>query len=418
MADQEVTIQLPEVRESERNARRKIAVVGAGPAGLSCAYFLARLGYRPKVFEGSARPGGMLVQAIPAYRLPREIVAREVRMIENMGVELLTNVWLGEDFTLEVLRAEGYDAVFLGVGAPQGIKLAMPGEDAQGVADALAFLRTYNQRGSVLVGKEVVVIGGGNSAIDAARTAVRLGAEKVSVVYRRSREAMPAYEEEIEEAEHEGVVLRLLTAPVQIIAEGRHVAGVKCVPVRLGAFDRSGRRRPEERGDAFVIPADQVLVAIGQTLDTKPILGELSLKTRNDVFLHADRVSGQTSEKWIFAGGDAVSGPSSVVEAVAAGERAAAGIDMYLTGANHAFWREDKPVDTAFDPEADPSDAPREGLNLIGVQRRRNNFDEVEMPWTEAVAVRQAGRCLRCDYGKQCAANGGSAQAASQESVK
>ncbi|MGO8689467.1 MAG: NADH-ubiquinone oxidoreductase-F iron-sulfur binding region domain-containing protein [Thermoguttaceae bacterium] len=409
MADQEVTIQLPEVRESERNARRKIAVVGAGPAGLSCAYFLARLGYRPKVFEGSARPGGMLVQAIPAYRLPREIVAREVRMIENMGVELLTNVWLGEDFTLEVLRAEGYDAVFLGVGAPQGIKLAMPGEDAQGVADALAFLRTYNQRGSVLVGKEVVVIGGGNSAIDAARTAVRLGAEKVSVVYRRSREAMPAYEEEIEEAEHEGVVLRLLTAPVQIIAEGRHVAGVKCVPVRLGAFDRSGRRRPEERGDAFVIPADQVLVAIGQTLDTKPILGELSLKTRNDVFLHADRVTGQTSEKWIFAGGDAVSGPSSVVEAVAAGERAAAGIDMYLTGANHAFWREDKPVDTAFDPEADPSDAPREGLNLIGVQRRRNNFDEVEMPWTEAVAVRQAGRCLRCDYGKQCAANGANA---------
>ena len=405
MVDQEVTIQLPEVREDVQNAKRKIAIVGAGPAGLSCAYFLARLGYRPKVFEAEPRPGGMLVQAIPAYRLPREIVAREVRMIEHMGVEIFTDMALGKNLTLKALRAEGYDAVFLGVGAPAGVGLGMPGAEAEGIADALSFLRTYNLRGSAPVGKNVVVIGGGNSAIDAARTALRLGAERVTVVYRRSREAMPAYEEEIEEAEHEGVVLRLLTAPVEVVLDGKRVAGIKCTPMRLGEFDRSGRRRPEEGGDAFLLSADHVLVAIGQTLDLQTITNRVQLESRNQTFISVNPVTGQTSEKWIFAGGDAVTGPSSVVEAVAAGERGAVGIDHYLTGQNHAFWREAHEVDTAFDPDAEPSDAPREKLNLIPVERRRNNFAEVEQPWCESVAVRQAGRCLRCDYGKRGVTN-------------
>jgi len=401
MADQEVTVQLPEVIENQQNAKRKVAIGGAGPAGLACAYFLARLGYRPTVFEGTARPGGMLVQAIPAYRLPREIVAREVRMIERMGVDIITNSILGVDFTLTSLRASGYDAVFLGVGAPSGVRLGIPGEDVDGITDALGFLRAYNLRGSVPVGTNVVVIGGGNSAIDAARTAVRLGAEKGTVVYRRSREAMPAYEEEIEEAEHEGVELRLLTAPVEVVSEGKKVAGIKCLPMRLGEFDRSGRRRPEEAGDAFIVKADQVLVAIGQTLELKKMCNAVTLETRGRDIIQIAPVSGQTSEKWVFAGGDAVSGASSVVEAVAAGERAAVGIDAYLSGKNHAFWRETKPVDTKFDPDADPLDVPRERLNLIPVDRRRANFDEVEQPWPEALAVRQAKRCLRCDYGKR-----------------
>ena len=296
MVDQEVTIQLPEVRENPDNARRKIAIVGAGPAGLSCAYFLARLGYQPKVFEAEPRPGGMLVQAIPAYRLPREIVAREVRMIENMGVEILTDMMLGEDFTLKSLRAEGCEAVFLGVGAPLGVGLGIPGEDAEGITDALAFLRTYNLRGSVPVGKNVVVIGGGNSAIDAARTALRLGAEKVTVVYRRSREAMPAYEEEIEEADARRREAAAADRAVEVVVEGGRVVGIKCQPMRLGEFDRSGRRRPEEGGDAFVIPADQVLVAIGQTLDPQRICDEITLETRAGGFLVVDPVTGQTSE--------------------------------------------------------------------------------------------------------------------------
>ena len=297
MVDQEIVIQLPEIRENAVNAKKKIAIIGAGPAGLSCAYFLARLGYQPKVFEGEQRPGGMLVQSIPAYRLPREIVAREVRMIEQMGVDIQTGVWLGKDITLKKLRAEGYDAVFMGVGAPQGVTLGMPGEDAEGITDALHFLRMYNTRGSVPVGKNVVVIGGGNSAIDAARTALRLGAEKVTVVYRRSREAMPAYEEEIEEAEHEGVELKLLTAPTEIVVEGRRVAGIKCMPMRLGEFDRSGRRRPEESGETFIIKADQILVAIGQTLDLKKYCGEISLETRNQGFVNINPVTGADFRK-------------------------------------------------------------------------------------------------------------------------
>ncbi|MHB8974129.1 MAG: FAD-dependent oxidoreductase, partial [Pirellulaceae bacterium] len=401
MVDQEVTIQLPEMRENPENARRKIAIIGAGPAGLSCAYFLARLGYQPTVYESEPRPGGMLVQAIPAYRLPREIVAREVRMIENLGVEIRTDMELGRDFSLKSLRAEGCEAVFLGVGAPSGLELGIPGDHAEGITDALNFLRIYNWRGSVKVGEKVVVVGGGNSAIDAARTAVRLGAKEVTVVYRRSREVMPAYKEEIEEALHEGVKLQLLTAPEAIVAEGGAVVGVRCKPMRLGQFDRSGRRRPEEGGEAFVIAADQVLVAIGQQLDPKRICDDVSVDTRTGGFILADAVTGQTSAKWIFAGGDAVSGPSSVVEAVAAGERAAVGIDKYLTGKEHAFWRELQEVDTFFDPNIGPSLEAREQLPLIPVERRCNNFDEVEQPWREALAVRQAQRCLRCDYGRR-----------------
>ncbi len=401
MVDQEVTIQLPEFRENEQNARRQVAIVGAGPAGLSCAYFLARLGYRPTVYEAEPRPGGMLVQAIPAYRLPREVVAREVRMIERMGVEIITGRALGRDFSLRSLRAEGCEAVFLGVGAPEGVGLGVPGEDAEGVTDALSFLRTYNLRGSVPVGRHVVVIGGGNSAIDAARTAIRLGAESVTVVYRRSREVMPAYKEEIDEAIHEGVDLKLLTAPVEVLVEGKKVVGIKCQPMRLGQFDRSGRRRPEEGGESFCIPTDHILVAIGQSLDLNRLTDGVSLAVRANDFLDASPVTGQTSEKWIFAGGDAVSGPSSVVEAVAAGERAAVGIDAYLTGRKHAFWRDTREVDTFFDPDAEPVEAPREHLPLIPVERRRNNFDEVELPWRESVAVCQAQRCLRCDYGRR-----------------
>ena len=308
---------------------------------------------------------------------------------------------LGRDFSLKSLRAEGCQAVFLGVGAPQGIDLGIPGSNSEGITDALSFLRTYNLRGSVNVGEKVVVVGGGNSAIDAARTAVRLGAREVTVVYRRSREVMPAYREEIEEALHEGVQLQLLTAPVAIVAEGGQVTGVRCKPMRLGQFDQSGRRRPEERGEAFVIAADHVLVAIGQQLDSQRFCDNVSMNTRSGGFIIADPVTGQTSEKWIFSGGDAVNGPSSVVEAVAAGERAAVGIDRYLTGRDHAFWREIHEVDTFFDPDADPLEETREQLPLIPVERRCNNFDEVEQPWREAVAIRQAQRCLRCDYGRR-----------------
>jgi NADH-quinone oxidoreductase subunit F len=401
MADQEITAQLPAVLENPLNAARKIAIVGSGPAGLSCGYFLARLGYKPVIFEAEERPGGLLVQAIPAYRLPREILAREVRMIENMGVEILTGKKLGRDFTLAELREQGYDAVFMGVGAPLGSKMDIPGEDAEGVVDAMDFNRTYNMRGSVPVGKDVLVIGGGNSAIDAARTALRLGANNVTVVYRRTRDAMPAYEEEIEEAEHEGVKLRMLTLPEEVLTKNGRVCGLRCREMSLAGFDRSGRRRPEAVGEAFVIPADQVIAAIGQTLDLDSLLGGLDLKRKWRQFIDANPMTGQTSADWLFAGGDAVTGPDSVVGAVAAGERAAVGIDHFLTGENHAFWRKDHKIDTFFDPGADPLPTAREKMPAISVERRRNSFEEVEHCWDTPVATRQAKRCLRCEYGKR-----------------
>ncbi len=400
LVDQEVMIQVPEILENQRNASRKIAIVGSGPAGLSCGYFLARLGYKPTIFESQQRPGGMLVQTIPAYRLPREIVAREVRMIERMGVPIQTNATLGKDFTLKSLRGEGYDAVFLAIGAPDGVKLDIPGNDISGVHDALSFLRTYNMRGSAPVGKNVIVIGGGNSAIDAARTSLRLGADSVTVVYRRSRDAMPAYDEEIEEAELEGVRLMVLTSPLNVIHDKGKLVGLECAPMRLGDFDRSGRRRPAKgQGEPFCIPADQILTAIGQTVDLTT-LSDFPLERQKE-FVKIDPLTGATNLPWLFAGGDVVTGPSSVVEAIAGGERAAVGIDALCNGTPNPFWRDTKPIDVPFDPDADPSDAPREKPNTTPVERRRYNFDEVELPWTEPVAVRQANRCLRCDYGKR-----------------
>ncbi|HKJ89527.1 MAG TPA: NADH-ubiquinone oxidoreductase-F iron-sulfur binding region domain-containing protein [Oceanipulchritudo sp.] len=400
MVDQEVTLQVPEVRENEANASRRIAIVGAGPAGLSCACFLARLGYRPVIFEAEARPGGMLVQTIPAYRLPRETVAREIRMIEQMGVEIRTGQRLGDDFSLQSLRDEGYECVFLGIGIPGGVKLELPGSDGPGVVDGIAFLKAYNERGSVAVGRTVVVVGGGNCATDAARSAVRLGAE-VHLVYRRSQAEMPAYAEEIEQALQEGVHIHTLVHPVRINRDGDRVVSVECSRMELGEFDRSGRRRPVESPKHLTIPAEQVIFAIGQSFDFSTICENTGLETVNGRRIRADRHTGSTSVPWIFTGGDSATGPNSVIEAVAGGERAAVSIDTFLTGGEHAFWRENRSNNTVFDPDADPLPYPREPIPTLAVEKRRHNFDEVELPWMESVAIRQAKRCLRCDYGKE-----------------
>ncbi|MBN2611183.1 MAG: NADH-quinone oxidoreductase subunit NuoF [Bacteroidales bacterium] len=400
MVDQEITVQLPEIRENSHNAQRKIAIIGAGPAGLSCAYFLARLGYKPKVFEAEQRPGGMLVQTIPAYRLPREVLFREIRMIENMGVDIETGKKLGKDFTLSDLKEMGFEAVFLGVGTPSGMIPNIPGIEADGIADALKFLQTYNLRGSVPVGKRIIVVGGGNAAIDAARTALRLGSEEVHIVYRRTQDEMPAWAEEIEAAIEEGIQLHTLTNPVEILQTNGKVSGVKCIEMKLGEFDKSGRRRPEASDKSFVIESDQVILATGQTLDCSTLFNGIQLETISNSKIKADPYTGQTSVPWIFTGGDAATGPSSVIEAVAGGEKAAVGIDHFLTGEDHAFWRKEIKVDTFFDPDDEPAPFPRKNLSLLAAERRRFNFDEVEQVYTEGEAIRQAKRCLRCDYGK------------------
>jgi NADH-quinone oxidoreductase subunit F len=253
----------------------------------------------------------------------------------------------------------------------------------------------------------VAVVGGGNSAIDAARTALRLGAERVSLVYRRTRAEMPAWAEEVAEAEREGVRMEFLVAPLRIETLVRPdrdgaVTGIVCRRMSLGDFDASGRRRPVVGAAAeFTVPTDHVIAAIGQSIDVRALTGALDVaatRSGGSGYLKTDPLTGATSVPWLFAGGDAVSGPSSVVAAIAGGERAAVGIDLLLTGEGLAFWRAERPVDTAFDSEADPVSVPRAEQKVLPIGERSGCFDEVELPFSERVALREAHRCLRCDY--------------------
>jgi NADH-quinone oxidoreductase subunit F len=273
----------------------------------------------------------------------------------------------------------------------------------EGVTDALQFLRNFNLNNSKQVGNNVVVIGGGNAAIDAARTALRLGANSVNVLYRRTRAEMPAYQEEIEEAEREGVRIETLIAPVEVVGKNGRVSGLKCARMKLGQFDRSGRRRPEASGGPdFLVECDQIIGAIGQSLNPEEILDGTKIELSKANFLKVDPVTGQSSVAWIFSGGDAAIGPASVTQAIGGGERAAVGIDMYLTGKNNAFWRTDKALDTFFDPQAEPAQYVRAKMQTIPVSKRKGNFNEIELSWRESVAQREARRCLRCDYREEC----------------
>jgi NADH-quinone oxidoreductase subunit F len=254
------------------------------------------------------------------------------------------------------------------------------------------------------VGKNVAVIGGGNAAIDAARTALRLGAESVKILYRRTRAQMPAWGEEIDAADLEGIQILTLVAPEEIVrdASGK-VTGVRCKEMALGDYDKSGRRRPVAgHNPDFVVEADTVIAAIGQSLDAPAIVDGTPIELNRWGYFSADAVTGQTSTDWVFAGGDATTGPSSVVEAIGAGERAAAGMDELMTGANHAFWRRDIEPPVSFDPDADPEPVDRHAVEELAVAARVTNFDEVELSWAAKTAVAEARRCLRCDYGKYC----------------
>lgn len=402
MVGNETAIKTPVMKADPEDGNRKVAVIGAGPAGLTAAYFLARLGYRPVVFEASSQPGGMLTQTIPAFRLPRETVNREIGMICSLGVTIETNKRLGKDITLSALRENGYEGVIISCGSSISKRLNIPGEDAEGVIDAGAYLYAFNTTGTAPAGDKVVVIGGNNAALDAARAAKRLGAREVTVLYRRTRREMTAYEECIDDAEREGITVTALVGPVAIKTEQGRVTGLQCVRMELGVFDLSGRPSPVPvENSLFDLDATQVIIAVGRESNTEFSWGEPGLETDVSGFIRVNHHTQQSSVPWIFACGEATPGGGAVIDAIAAGERAAVELDRFLTGAGHAFWRARKLVDTVFDMDVEPSPTPRLVVDRSRIEKQKDSFDDTFGVFTEEATVGQALRCLRCDYCKE-----------------
>jgi NADH-quinone oxidoreductase subunit F len=370
----------------------EVGILGSGPAGLSCAYFLALMGRRSVVYEALPVPGGMLAVGIPEYRLPKDALSRDIDFILSHGIELRTGSPVA---SLGELAEDGFKALVVATGAHRGRELGVEGGTLGGVMDALKFLRGRALGLDTDCGRRVVVIGGGNAAVDAARSALRLGAEEVRLVYRRSRAEMPAYEEEIEGALEEGVELLELAAPRRISGAGGRVRRLELVRMRLGAADPSGRRRPEEiAGSEFGLDCDTVIAAIGQLSSTE-VAGEEAARTAAGG-LSADARTGATPREGVFAIGDCVSGGATVVEAIGAGQRAAAAIDRMLGGsgmlpAGESF-RGRRPSEEDLEKII-----PRSREPVLAAGRRRRSFAEVLGCLPAAEAGCEAGRCLRCD---------------------
>ncbi len=395
---------IPEYGPSAATRAERVAVVGSGPAGLSAAYHLARRGYPVTVFEAAPLAGGMLRYAIPAYRLPKEVVDRDILNVTALGVELRTGTPVG---SLAALRADGFAAAYLATGTMEGYALGVPGEDLDGVMDCMGFLKRVNGGEPLdLKGKTVMVVGGGNSAIDPARMAVRLGAAKVVIQYRRSRTEMPAHDWEIEAALEEGVELQVLHTPVRFLGEGGRLTAVESLTMRLGEPDASGRRAPiPVEGSETRVPVDLVVLAIGLKPSTGPFASEVELNRNGTVKVDAETL--QTSLSHVFAGGDAVTGPSMIVQAIGQGKRAAFYIDRFLRGEALAGVRFDEPLPVVDKAEvvarvANITPRPAAPRHERPVAERLAAMAEVELPVSEDEARQGAARCLDCGGCSEC----------------
>ena len=378
----------------------KIAVIGAGPAGLSCAYYLAIKGYPVTVFEKEKVLGGMLTLGIPSFRLDKSVINAEIDILNKLGVEFRTGVELGKDVTLDGLREEGYKAFYLAIGASKGAELGIKGEDLPGVLSGIDFLREINQDKKPEVGSAVAVLGGGNVALDVARSAVRLGAD-VKVYYRRSEEEMPADREEVEEAISEGIEFIYLAAPVGVAGNGK-AETLRLEKMELGEKDASGRRRPVGTGEFFEAPVTCVISATGQKVELGGIdpAGLLSVNANGTV--RADSISGQTSVDDVFAGGDLVTGPKFAIDAIAAGKEAAISIHRFVhEGQTQELGRDHRDY-SSFDTataQIDPvgfDNAPRQKAAGPGGEKARTTFDDLRSTFTEEQVKKECGRCLGC----------------------
>jgi len=383
---------------------KKVAIVGSGPAGLLAAYDLRKMGYGVTIFEALPVAGGMLAVGIPEYRLPRSVLNKEIDYLLHMGVRIKFNTPIGKNPSLQELKAQGCDAIFIATGAHQSRKLGLPGENTQGVIHAVDFLRKVALGEAVKIGDRVIVVGGGNAAIDAARTAFRLGSREVTIAYRRTRHEMPAQEEEIEEAEHEGIKIEYLTAPTRLMLENGEIRAMECLRMALGEPDESGRPRPIPiSGSEFLIEADTVIPAISQSPDLSFITEKDGLKTTRWGTIEADPLTLETSVKGLFAGGDAVTGPQTYIDAMAAGRKAAISIDRYLRGKDLREGREGEGPQKDYVLIDVEGYEHRERAPMITLPlEKRRSFDEVNRGLNQEEVIREAERCLQCGGCSEC----------------
>ncbi len=377
----------------------KVAVIGSGPAGLAAAYNLRLMGYQVTIFESLPHAGGMAAVGIPDYRLPKDILNHEIDLIKRTGVEIKLNTKL-EELNLEDLQKKGYKAVFLAVGAHIGNRIGADGEDKgyKCFIEGVEFLRDLNLGKKGRSQKKVVIVGGGNVALDCARSCVRLDFDDVEIIYRRSRIEMPASDEEIKEAEKEGVKFNFLVTPVKILAKDGKVTGVECIKMRLGEPDESGRRRPiPVEGSQFTMDTDVVIPAVGQSPDLPLIIGNDKMKVTNWGTIDIDPISYKTNIEGVFAGGDCVTGPAILIEALDMGNNAARSIDCYLRGEslNEKISFEGVNVKEQREQGFIAQKA-AEKVTLLDVDKRSEDFEEVESGYSASRAVREAQRCLRC----------------------
>jgi len=387
---------IPKIKERKKE---KVAIIGAGPAGLSAAWDLAQEGYQVTVLEALPVAGGMLAVGIPEYRLPKQILKREIETVEKLGVDIRLNNRVDD---VESLLKAGYQAVFIATGAHKGDKMKIPGEELKEVYDAIDFLREISLGKDIKVGQKVAVVGGGNSAVDAARVALRKGAKEVHILYRREKKDMPAIVEEIASAEEEGIQIHCLTAPTKVLGKDGKVAGLECVRMELKEFDTSGRKTPyPKEGSEYKMDFDTLIEATGQRPDTSFLKGD-GIGTARGGTIVADPRTLATGRKGVFAGGDAVTGAATVIEAIATGQRAACSIKRFLRGEELSPLVERN----GYEPIAVPSVMPTEEelkerhrikIAEIATADKKASFKEVVLPYSVKEAREEASRCLRCD---------------------
>jgi NADPH-dependent glutamate synthase beta subunit-like oxidoreductase len=388
-----------------RTKEQSVAIIGSGPAGLSVAYDLVRNGYKVTIFEALPVIGGMMAVGIPCYRLPREVLNRDIEYLKGLGIEIKTNTPIGKDITLDDLSHQGYEAIFIAVGAHNGRKLPIPGAEADSVLVATPFLRSVNLGNNIKLGQRVLVLGGGGIAIDCARTALRLGAQKVEAACLESREQMPALDSDIAEAEKEGIILHPSVTFNRVVCRDGWATGVECLKLRWMEFDKDGKLHIDPiEGSEHVLSADTIIFAIGQSPDLNPLLAgtDVEVTKRGTIAVAPETL--QTSRPGVFAGGDAVTGTAWVIDAIAAGQRAAYYIDRYLKGEVLGKGYLDVPIkasDIKVEIPADLVKAERQEMPTLAVEQRVHNFNEMALGYDGEKAIAEAKRCMNC-AGRLC----------------